>query len=270
MTDSNYPKLFITDLDGTALGGGHRPYARLPSEFASFLQELKNNGCNWATCTTWEHQAQLGLIQNSSEAPHPDYVVIGSGYAIAKPDADAAKLHMLEPYSAQTAKQVEELLQQKQGFRRWMREAFQTFDCRHSSFNGYWFAMIVAERETAAMVQFTKAIRESCPALHVECVEAESRFYMHPKLLSKGRAVSELLRITGLNPDQVVVAGDERMDLSMMTADLSAYTICPANAHPDVRQRVAERGGAIGRDAYGKGVIDAFRQLAAVRGWHNI
>ena len=32
-----FPKLFVTDLDGTALGGGYEPYAKFPDHFSKFL-----------------------------------------------------------------------------------------------------------------------------------------------------------------------------------------------------------------------------------------
>ena len=34
---SGFPKLFVTDLDDTALGGGYVPYARFPDPFSEFL-----------------------------------------------------------------------------------------------------------------------------------------------------------------------------------------------------------------------------------------
>jgi len=44
-------KLFVFDLDGTALGG-HVPYDQFPKPFADFLDDLARRGCRWATNTT--------------------------------------------------------------------------------------------------------------------------------------------------------------------------------------------------------------------------
>ena len=37
-------KLFITDLDGTALGGDFEQYARFPDSFSKFLDKLTDVG----------------------------------------------------------------------------------------------------------------------------------------------------------------------------------------------------------------------------------
>ena len=50
-------RLFVTDLDGTALGG-YEPYDRLPEKFCALLDRLVDDGWEWALNTTWDPEGQ--------------------------------------------------------------------------------------------------------------------------------------------------------------------------------------------------------------------
>ncbi len=66
-----FPKLFVTDLDGTALDGGYQPYARFPDPFSEFLDYLHDNGCQWAINTTWDVGGQWDIVELSSVKSKP-------------------------------------------------------------------------------------------------------------------------------------------------------------------------------------------------------
>jgi hydroxymethylpyrimidine pyrophosphatase-like HAD family hydrolase len=90
----------------------------------------------------------------------------------------------------------------------------------------------------------------------------------YPAFLTKGRALAEALRISGLSPKDVVVAGDEKMDLSMMSRELSGYPLCPRNADPEVRECVLKNSGVVGSSDTAEGIMDAFNVLARRHGWN--
>lgn len=260
-----FPKLFITDLDGTALGGGFKPYARIPDDFSSFLDRLSEHGCDWATCTTWEMNVQLQLLQASPVRTAPSFVVVGSGLYLCKLLGD--ELLKIDPYSLQMQLQLDEIVEAE--LRPVMRAACTQFDCSKMNFSGSWFSMTVQEEDTERMMEVVGELASQYSNLKFERVPEEQRFYVHPAFMRKGTPVKEILRLTGLTPDDIVVAGDEMMDLHMMTSDVATHVICPSNAHPEVKARVLERGGFVGDGACSVGVMDAFSKLARARGWDS-
>jgi len=62
-----FPLLFVTDLDDTALGDGHQPYARFPDPYSEFLDGLAARGCQWAINTTWNVNGQWQLVLGSAD-----------------------------------------------------------------------------------------------------------------------------------------------------------------------------------------------------------
>lgn len=260
---SPFPKLFVTDLDGTALGGGHRPYAKLPPAFSAFLHRLAGRGCMWATCTTWDAQAQLNLIEASPDAPPPSYLIAGSGLGIHT--IQAGERRSVDPYTAMMAQRSDETV--RAFLRPFMRDVCARFDCKSMSFNGYWFSMTVRDGETERMEAYMGEQSSRLPDLKIEVIAGENRLYAHPAFLRKETAVLELLRLTGLAPEEVAVAGDERMDLGMMRPDITAYAVCPGNAHPEVKAHVLALNGAAGTASCSDGVIEAFGALEQARGW---
>ncbi|MBO9609771.1 MAG: HAD hydrolase family protein [Paenibacillaceae bacterium] len=261
-----FPKLFVTDLDGTALGGGYRPYARFPDHFAAFLDQLAGRGCGWATCTTWELPPQLNLLHASAVQTPPTYVVGGSGLYLTRPlDGTLVKV---QPYMGEMERRLAEAVQAE--LYPLMRDTASRFDPEAMSFNGYWYAMTALDRDAERLLAFMEEQAQRRPELRIETIAEERRFYAHPAFLRKGTAVREMARLLGLTPDDIVVAGDERMDLSMMAADVATHAICPANAHEEVKERVRATGGFVGEAVCSDGVIGAFRQLAEANGWGRL
>lgn len=260
---STFPKLFVTDLDGTALGGGYRPYSRIPDRFAAFLDRLAERGCGWATCTTWELSTQLNLLYASPVKTPPSYVIGGSGLYLAEWAED--ELVKLQPYTGTMEARLAEVVREE--LHPLMRDVASRFDPVLTGFNGYWFSMTVQEADVERMLDYMGELATRYEGLRIERLAEEKRFYAHPAFLRKGTPVKELLRLTGLTPAELVVAGDELMDLSMMEPDVAIHAVCPANAHPEVRARVERMGGFVGEAPCSDGVIEAFRRLADAQGW---
>ncbi|WP_127582830.1 HAD family hydrolase [Paenibacillus koleovorans] len=258
-----FPRLFVTDLDGTALGGGYRPYSRLPDAFASFLDRLAARGCRWATCTTWELPAQLNLLYASAVQTPPAYVIGGSGLYLTAYQEE--QLEKVQPYTGRMERMLEETVRVE--LHPLMKEIAARFDPVLTQFNGYWYSMTVRPEDTGRMLEVTGSLERRYPGLHIERIPAENRFFVHAAFMRKGTAVRELQRVAGLTPDEIVVAGDERMDLSMMEPEVAQYAVCPDNAQPAVKERVRANGGCIGEGTCSDGVIDAFTKLAAKHGW---
>ena len=76
---AEFPLLFVTDLDNTALRAGFQPYARFPDPFAEFLDALAARGCRWAINTTWSVHGQWQLVQSSAVRSRPEFLIAEYG-----------------------------------------------------------------------------------------------------------------------------------------------------------------------------------------------
>ncbi|WP_248924039.1 HAD family hydrolase [Paenibacillus hamazuiensis] len=259
---SGFPKLFVTDLDGTALGGT-RPYSRFPDELSGLLDELDRRGCSWATNSTWDVKPQMQLVYASAVTSRPAYLIGGAGLQLCKVSAD--DIHPVEPYSSKMKALLEQVVRTE--LQPLIRAICGTFSAKTMSFNGFWFAMKAAEEEADQLMKLLEQKATQAPGLTIVCVPQERRFYAHPAFMRKGAGLEAILDISGFGPEDIVVAGDETMDLDMMRPELAAHVICPSNAHPIVKERVLQMGGVVGREPYGAGVVQAFRELVERRGW---
>ena len=93
------PKLFVTDLDGTALGGEYRTYRRLPDPFCVFLDRLVERGCRWTINSGWKTDLQWQLVLNSVVKSRPAFLMGSAGMQLEQvTQLDPVPV---QPYSAQ-------------------------------------------------------------------------------------------------------------------------------------------------------------------------
>jgi hydroxymethylpyrimidine pyrophosphatase-like HAD family hydrolase len=82
---------------------------------------------------------------------------------------------------------------------------------------------------------------------------------------NKGSALSEIARLLGIPPAQIVAAGDHLNDLPMLTLDRAGHLLTNANAVPEVRAAVQRQGGFVSDKACGWGVAEGLQGLLARR-----
>jgi len=251
-------KLFVVDLDGTILGGGHQPYVRIPDKVAAFLDELDAAGCRWAINTTWDPHGQWQLVLASPVKSRPAYFMGELGYRVARctPEGPAP----VEDYCRRLDEKVD----------RWRREHFHPFlqkvlsliPPRKLLFYGHLMSFQTYEEHGD---ELEKLLRELPPDDGLKVLPGKNACTVMPPFLNKGLGLREVLRLEGLEPDQVGVAGDNIMDVAMMQPDMARHLAVPGNAGDDVKEYVLAHGGAVGESPCGEGVIEAFRQLQARR-----
>lgn len=258
-----FPKLFVTDLDDTALGGGFKPYSRFPDIFSVFLDRLKQRGCDWATNTTWDVNPQVQLIYGSAVESRPLYIVGGKGLQLYTMYGDEAV--GVEPYCRQMNEKLEGVC--KLHLRPLIKDICSRFDLKNIMFNGFWFSAVAVDRDAPALLSYVKKKARLIDSLCFKTYPERNQLGVFPEYLKKSVALREILRITGLKPEEVVVAGDGLIDLDMMADDLSGHVLCPGNAHHEVKAWVAKRNGIIGEQDCGPGIIEAFGMLAERNDW---
>ena len=80
---------------------------------------------------------------------------------------------------------------------------------------------------------------------------------------NKGTALAEITKLTGLERNDVFVAGDHLNDLPMLRRKYAQFIASPANGVPAVLTAVAQNEGYISQFRQGSGVADALRFFLA-------
>ncbi len=255
-----FPKLFVTDLDGTALGGGFQPYARFPDHFSVFLDRLASRGCQWAINTTWDVNGQWQLVLSSSVRSRPSFLMGEYGRSLARCDEKGPEI--VEPYAAKMEQQIQAV--NHKYLIPLMQDICSRFEPKKIHFYGHLFHFICIEEQIKEMQTYL----DSRPApTELSLQYGNGTLVAHPAMLEKGLVLAEVLRLTGLQPDEVVVAGDQTPDISMMQSSLALHIVCPDNAHEAVKGHVLANGGSISSEKYGKGIVQSFTALAKRNDW---
>lgn len=250
-----FPKLFVTDLDGTALGGEYKPYARFPDPFSDFLDYLHDNGCQWAINTTWDAGGQWDLVESSKVKSKPVFFMAEFGLRLAKYTQDGPE--MIQPY---VEKMEEQLLDvQQKVMYSLVRDICSRFDPDVMHFFGHLFSLAVKTEDIDRLNDYIAEHYSNEKELNIDC--NNGRLGVYPQFMNKGVALSEVLKILSLTPEDVLIAGDEITDVAMMQPKLAKYAICPENAAEGVKQHVIKMNGRVGSGHSGNGIIDAFHKL---------
>jgi hydroxymethylpyrimidine pyrophosphatase-like HAD family hydrolase len=246
-------KLFIIDLDGTALGG-YLPYVRIPDKFSDFLDDLHRNGCEWAINTTWDPHGQWELVRQSKVKSRPLYYMGEFGRTIAvdgKKDAEPIKDYMEE-----NNRKLDEI--RKKEMDPLFRKIIAKFATEKVHHYGHLFNIMVKKESAKALTDLVTKEKENCTGLVINLKEMSVS--ARPEFLNKGMPVIEIMKRTGLRPEEILTAGDEKTDIAMMMPDCSKYSVCPANAPDEVKDFVLKKKGHVGTLKFSDGIIEAFNR----------
>ena len=250
-----FPKLFVTDLDGTALGGGYKPYARFPDHFSEFLDYLHNNGCQWAINTTWDVNGQWDLVELSSVKSKPVFFMAEFGLRLARYTPTGAEL--VECYVEKMEKQLRKV--QEKAMYPLFNDICSKFKPELMHFYGHLFSFDVVQEQKEKFNNYLAENYSNIEELNVNAKNGSVGVY--PKFMHKGLALAEAIEILSINPKNVMIAGDETADIDMMQPDLAHMAICPENAAEKVKEHVCAMNGVVGIGHSSHGIIDAFEKL---------
>jgi len=258
-SDSHTPlakrlKLFVVDLDGTLLGGGHVPYVRIPDKVSAWLDELAEAGCKWAINTTWDPDGQYQLVLASPLKSRPTYFMGELGFRVAR--CTPAGPEPVKEYCAAQQERIDEW--KREHFFPFIRKFLARFIPMRFLFYGHLMEMTLRQEDSA---DFLKLARDEANPEFLQVGGGGPGFSVMPPFLNKGLGLAEVVRLEGLEPDQVGAAGDSPADMAMMTPNLSRYYVAPGNAHEDVKKHVLANGGAVSEKLCGEGTVEAFREL---------
>jgi len=262
MASTSKIKLFVFDLDGTALGG-HQPYDVFPPYFARFLDRLARAGIQWATNTTWSPEAQLKVISASGLKSRPVFLAGATGRALARVDGNklcpdqayARRIRALDRrFLGRCGSMMRALAARliKTGLADELYYMPYAQPCLTVSFAGNGDASI-GWRLLHPLLKSGLMYRMSG-----NC-KADT---LMPAYMNKGAPIRYMQARLGLGAGETMVAGDGWNDRPMFDPALAAWMVCPANAHPAIKEIVRRNGGVIGRRRFSAGVIEAVGRLA--------
>ncbi len=260
-----FPKLFVTDLDGTALDKSFQPYARFPDHFSQFLDQLHKKQCEWAISTTWDAVGQSQLILSSSVESKPLFLMAEYGMRLAK--YSGAEPQYIQPFTETMEDKVAKF--NNECAFAVVRDICNRFSPEVMHFYGHMFTFQPINSDETA---FRRYIRKHAADWHESeqfnfSLNSQSSFNIYPRFLNKGVALSEALKLSSITPEQVVIAGDEIADIDMMQPGLATFAVCPDNAAQEVKEHIINMGGFVGNGTGASGIIDSFRQLAVKQQW---
>ncbi|MCF6175403.1 MAG: HAD hydrolase family protein [Victivallaceae bacterium] len=254
-------KLFITDLDGTALGGDYEQYARFPDPFSEFLDRLDNINCHWGINTTWDVDGQWDLIKTSKVKSRPDFLMAEYGCRLATTNDDGPQF--VQPYTEKMETRLAQFCKEK--FSLLINQIAGRFQPAQIFYYGHLFQFVLAENED--FEQFKQFNEKFFADDDFICGYKGRSISVRPAFLHKGAPLQEVTNRTEFSPDQIITAGDEPADIDMMHPKLSTHYICPVNANEQVKAHVRKYNGEVADLPYGAGVIQAFNRLVKRHNW---
>jgi len=256
-----FPKLFITDLDGTALGGNFEPYVQFPEPFCQFLDRLSDKGCKWAINTTWDVDGQWDLVMNSPVKSRPTYLMAEFGLRIA--EVKGEEYAFIQPYTEENNLKLA-TFNNEIGYKI-ISDICTKFKATKMMFYGHLFNFISIPEDSAALASYVN--EHYAHMSEIVMNSKKNQFSFRPAFLNKGNAVKKLMQLAGLSSAEVIAAGDEVADIGMVQEGGAGFLIGPENSAPKVKQAIAETHGEIGTGHACLGIIDAFNKLAIRQGW---
>ncbi len=253
-------RLLSTDFDGTLVDH----YATPPVDQALFslLTDLRARGVHWAVNTGRDlHFVKEGLKEFSFPV-EPDFVLTSEREVFHRgPHGQWQDFGDWNQrcYSAHDRlfEAASELLED---IRRFLRDT-------QSSTEPIWEGTRMvglaskSEEEMDRLCVFLEAERAKVPGFAYMRNTIWVRF-CH-EAYSKGTALAELGRLTGISRDETFAAGDHYNDLPMLDGIHARWVMCPSNAVAAVKDTVLAAGGYVSKGRCSSGVVEALAHFGA-------
>ncbi len=244
-------KLFMTDLDGTALGGGFLPYDRFPDHYSDFLDELAARGWDWAINTTWEPEGQWKLVLQSKVESRPRFLIAEFGRQLI--EVRNNELMRVNPYTERNDLRIAEYCQKY--LLPLLNRLFMRIQPRSIMY--YEHLVTVKYRHEIMKDMFPELTNAEASNIFDIYLDKHT-LSLRAKFLSKGLPMPIIIDRFGYRPENIICAGDELMDLGMMDPLYSKVYLAPGNANEDLKKYVIAHGGYIGTKSFAAGTIEAF------------
>lgn len=253
-------RLLSTDFDGTLVEHGAMPPV-VPALFEVFA-ELQARGVQWAVNTgrTLSH-VQAGLREFDFPV-EPDFVLTSEREVFHR--GPSGKWQDYGDWNTRCLADHDCLFSQASPLLADIHAAFDKEPWAHFEYEGERMVGIVTETDAqmSEVCEFLERERSRVPGFNFMRNTIYLRF-CH-EAYSKGTALGELGRLTGIAREEIFAAGDHYNDIPMLDGRFAQWVACPANAVPSVQRVVESASGYVARGECSAGVVEALRHFQAV------
>jgi HAD superfamily hydrolase (TIGR01484 family) len=252
-------KLLSTDFDGTVID--HDATPPVHPDFFTVLAEMRARGALWAVNTgrvLWHIEEGLRELKFPFD---PDFVLTSEREVFHR-GADG-RWQDYGDWNARCAAAHDALFALAGTLLHDIEHYLEHHTKAHPIYEGERLIGLAAEtdEEMDRVVEF----------LAKECVRVPGFQFMRNSIYvrfcheaySKGTALGELGRLTGISREQIFAAGDHYNDLPMLDGRHAAWVACPGNAVDAVKRAVTEAGGYVAQGACSVGIVEALRFFGA-------
>ncbi len=253
-------RLLSTDFDGTLVEHGAIPPVA-PALFEA-LVALRERGVLWAINTgrvLWHIEAGI----REFDFPFPPDYVLTSEREVFHRDA-SGKWVDFGDWNVRCAKDHDWLFSQASPLLADIHARFDGEPWAHFEKDG--------DRMVGIVTETNEQMDDVCEFLERERVRVPGFNFMRNTIYlrfcheaySKGTALGELARLTGIEREEVFAAGDHYNDIPMLDGRFAKWVACPSNAHDAVKRAVNDAGGHVALGAASYGVVESLRQFGAI------
>ena len=253
-------KLLSTDFDGTVVN--HAAVPPVAPEFFAALEKMRERGVVWAINTgrvLWHIEEGLREAKFPIE---PDYVLTSEREVFHR-GPDGAWQDYGE-WNARCLQAHDELFTKAGTLLADIEEYLAKHTKAHPIYEGNRLIGLAAETDEE-MDRIGDFLARECarvPGFHFMRNSIYVRF-CH-EAYSKGTALGELARLTGLSREQIFAVGDHYNDLPMLDGRHARWVACPGNAVDAVKRAVREADGFVAAGDCSVGIVEALRHFGAV------
>jgi HAD superfamily hydrolase (TIGR01484 family) len=253
-------RLLSTDFDGTLVEHGAIPPVS-PALFAA-LEVLRERGALWAINTgrvLWHIEAGI----REFDFPFPPDFVLTSEREVFTRDENGKWVDFGD-WNKRCADDHDWLFTQASPLLVDIHARFDGERWAHFEYDG--------ERMVGIVTDTDAQMDEVCVFLERERLRVPGFNFMRNTIYlrfcheaySKGTALGELARLTGVTREETFAAGDHFNDIPMLDGRFAQWVACPDNAHDAVKRAVREADGHVAEASASDGVVEALRKFGAI------
>ncbi|CAB4244469.1 Haloacid dehalogenase [Methylacidimicrobium sp. AP8] len=254
-------RLVCTDFDGTLLPAGEEADRSVCAEFFSRLERLKQEkGVIWVINTGRPWESLCRELERLRFPYWPDWVVLG--------EREVYRIERRLPiphraWNERCSALHRELFAATAAFWEGMRH-FLRNETRAVYDHAEWSPLEILASDAAEADRIHEKILDwMAPFPELSVQRNFEGFRFSHREIHKGSALQAVQAQIGVEAAATLAAGDHHNDLPMLDRRYAAFLTCPANAIPEVKERVRSQGGFLASLPASAGVAQALSQFEA-------